>query len=120
MSITSELRLTLHSQDNISLMSTYGPNAWLIRNYQLAAELKELQAVHADLKEQITEVNRSRRVFQEDQGEHLTRLEKRWQELVGGTVQLEMACLAMEAEVKGLRRKEEALRTEVEALEAQQ
>ena len=73
-----------------------------------------------ELKENVTDVNRSRRVFQEDTGVHLSKLEARWQDLVGSTVQLEMACRAMDGEVKGLRRKEEILRKEVEELEAKQ
>lgn len=105
--------------ENTSLLSTYAPNAWLIRNFQLNSQLTELTSTLAELKEQVTEVNRSRRVFQEDTGQHLTRLEGRWQDLVGATVQLEMACKAMEGEVKGLRRKEEELRKEVTELEQQ-
>jgi pre-mRNA-splicing factor SPF27 len=64
-------------------------------------------------------VNRSRRVFQEETGVHLSRLEGRWQDLVGATVQLEMACRAMEGEVQGLRTKEDRLRKEVTAMEQQ-
>lgn len=111
----SSLRL-----DNINLQSTYGPNAWLVRNYQLNSQLTELQATLTGLKEEVTEVNRSRRVFQEETGSHLSKLETRWQRLVGSTVQLEMACMAMEGEVRGLRRKEGELRAEVEQLEAAQ
>ena len=59
-------------------------------------------------------------MYQEETGTHLTRLEGRWQDLVGSTVQLEMACMAMEGEVKGLRRKEAQLKQEVAALEEQQ
>lgn len=103
--------------ENAALLSTYAPNAWLVRNYQLNAELKELTTTLEGLKERVTEVNRTRRVAQEETGEHLTRLEKRWQELVAGTVQLEMACMAMEGEVQGLRRKEEGLKQEVKVLE---
>ena len=103
--------------ENAAMLATYGPNAWLIRNYQLNAELKELQETLTVLKEKVTDVNRSRRVFQEETGTHLTRLETRWQDLVGSTVQLELACHALEGEVKGLRRKEAELRDEVAALE---
>jgi len=103
--------------ENADLLSTYAPNAWLVRNYQLGAELKELEALLATMKERVTEVNRSRRAAQEAVGEHLGRLEGRWQDLVGSTVQLEMACVAMEGEVRALRRKEEELRAEVKVLE---
>jgi len=103
--------------ENTSILSAHGPNAWLVRNYQLNSQLTELTTTLTNLKEQVTEVNRSRRVFQEDTGKHLSRLESRWQDLVGATVQLEMACRAMEGEVRGLRRKEEELRKEVAELE---
>ena len=104
--------------ENISLLASHAPNAWLVRNYQLNAELTELQSTLAAMKERVIDVNRSRRIFQEDAGQHLNRLEGRWQDLIGGTVQLEMACTAMEGEVKGLRRREEELRQEVQELES--
>jgi len=104
--------------ENASILASYGPNAWLVRNYQLNAELKELQTTLEGIKEKVTEVNRSRRVFQEETGTHLTKLETRWQDLVGSTVQLELACHAIEGEVKGLRRKEADLKEQVAQLEA--
>ncbi|WVQ81409.1 hypothetical protein IAT38_003533 [Cryptococcus sp. DSM 104549] len=103
--------------ENSSILASYGPNAWLVRNYQLNSQLTELQGTLAALKEQVTDVNRARRVFQEETGQHLTRLEGKWQDLVGSTVQLEMACQAMEGEVADLERKEEELRKEVAELE---
>jgi len=50
-------------------------------------------------------------------GKHLSRLEGRWGDLVGENVQLEMAILAMEGELVGLRRKEDELKEEVRQLE---
>ncbi|EJT52426.1 hypothetical protein A1Q1_04638 [Trichosporon asahii var. asahii CBS 2479] len=103
--------------ESIGVMQSYGPNAWLVRNYQLKSQLEELQGTLARVKEDVTEVNRARRVAQEEAGEHLARLEGRWQDMVSSTVQLEMACMAMEGEVAQLRRKEEQLKSEVAALE---
>jgi pre-mRNA-splicing factor SPF27 len=91
-----------------------------VRNYQLNSQLTERNATLTGLKDEVTEVNRSRRVYQEEAGSHLSKLETRWQRLVGSTVQLEMACMAMEGEVRGLRNKEDELRAEVEQLEAAQ
>jgi pre-mRNA-splicing factor SPF27 len=107
----------MYRLENTNILSSYGPNAWLVRNYQLNSQLTELQSTLSQLKEQVTEINRQRRVYQEDTGKHLTRLEGRWQDLVGGSVQLEMAVKAMEGEMKGLRRKEEELKEEVRQLE---
>lgn len=105
--------------ENTSILSSYGHNAWLVRNYQLNSQLTELQATLATLKEQVTDINRTRRVFQEETGQHLSRLEGRWQDLVGSTVQLELACTAMEGEVKGLEAKKIILKDEITELEAE-
>lgn len=107
-----------YRNENIEVIQSYGSNAWLVRNYQLNSQLTELQGTLQELKDQVTEVNRTRRVFQEGQGEHLSRLEGRWMDLVRSTVQLEMANTAMEGEVLGLERREQELRAEVAALEA--
>jgi pre-mRNA-splicing factor SPF27 len=99
---------------NAGLQATYGPNAWLIRNYQLEGEAKEMEAEVEQWREKVTEVNRSRRVFQEEKGRHLSALETRWQDLVTGTVQLELANVALQGEVEALARKAEALERELE------
>ncbi|KAJ9103610.1 hypothetical protein QFC20_004766 [Naganishia adeliensis] len=99
---------------NAQLQGTYGPNAWLIRNYQLDGEAKEIEAEVEEWREKVTEVNRSRRVFQEATGKHLQALETRWQDLVTGTVQLEMANVALQGEVDALAQRAEALEKELE------
>lgn len=110
-------RLALAHMDvrntNAHLQSTYGPNAWLIRNYQLEGEAKEIEQEVAQWTERVTEVNRARRVYQEEKGRHLAALETRWQDLVTGTVQLEMANVALQGEVDALARKAEALEKEL-------
>lgn len=103
--------------ENTNILSSYGPNAWLVRNYQINSQLTELQSTLSQLKEKVTGVNRQRRVYQEDTGKHLSRLEGRWGGLVAENVQLEMAVLAMEGELRGLRRKEDELKEEVRQLE---
>ncbi|BEI80976.1 hypothetical protein CcaverHIS002_0201360 [Cutaneotrichosporon cavernicola] len=103
--------------ENIGVLQTYGPNAWLVRNYQLASQAKELDGTLAALKEDVTDVNRQRRAYNEVQGEHLAHLENRWNDLVTSTLQLEMACTAMEGEVRGLEYRADELRAEVAQLE---
>ncbi|GMK56241.1 hypothetical protein CspeluHIS016_0300810 [Cutaneotrichosporon spelunceum] len=103
--------------ENVGVLQTYGPNAWLVRNYQLSSQAKELEGTLAALKEEVTDVNRQRRAYNEAQGEHLARLENRWNDLVTSTLQLEMACTAMEGEVRGLEHRADELRSEVAQLE---
>jgi len=57
-------RLAPDRNDNLSLLSAYGPNAWLIRNYQLESQAKEVEVEVETWKEKVVEVNRKRRVFQ--------------------------------------------------------
>ncbi|WVW79225.1 hypothetical protein I302_101191 [Kwoniella bestiolae CBS 10118] len=103
--------------ENTSLLSQYAPNAWLIRNFQLNSQISELTSTLDQLKEQIVDVNRSRRVYQEEKGGQIGKLEGKWQDLISSNVQLEMACGALEGEVRGLRKRQEVLEGEVEGLE---
>jgi pre-mRNA-splicing factor SPF27 len=100
--------------ENASILAQYAPNAYLVRNYQLEAEAKELQGVIATHKELLIDLNRARRVYQEDKGQHLATLETKWQDLVGSTVQLEMATGAMEGEIRALERREKELLAELQ------
>jgi pre-mRNA-splicing factor SPF27 len=109
-----------HRNNNINLLSTYGPNAHLIQNYALEAEATELESVVSTHQHQVTELNRARRIYQEKTGEHLTRLESRWQDLVGGVVQLEMAGVVLKGRVEDLRRKRDELKLEIEEIEMQE
>jgi len=80
----------------------------------MEGEAKEMETEVEQWKERVTEVNRSRRVFQEATGKHLQSLETRWQDLVTNTVQLEMANVALQGGVEALSRKAEALEKELE------
>lgn len=62
-------------------------------------------------------LNRSRRSEQTDAGKKLAALEARWTELISRGLQLEVANIAAEHEVAGLRAEEEALRRELERME---
>jgi pre-mRNA-splicing factor SPF27 len=68
----------------------------------------------------IDEVLADENAKQEETGQHLSRLESRWQDLVSSTVQLEMANTALEGMVANLRRKRDELKEEVAEIEAQE
>lgn len=108
---------TNSSNENIGVLQTYGPNAWLVRNYQLSSQATELEGTLASLREDVTDVNRQRRTYNEMQGDHLARLENRWNDLVTSTLQLEMACTAVEGKVRGLEHRAAELFEEVAELE---
>ncbi|KAF8624795.1 hypothetical protein AX15_005684 [Amanita polypyramis BW_CC] len=96
-----KLRLT-----NLTLMQTYGVNAWKIHNYRLEESAKVVEKAVEEMKELTVEVNRERKNAQERFGKQLTMLETRWTELISNILQIEMANVALEAEIERLSKKE--------------
>ena len=48
-------------QNNLSLLQTYGSNAWRIHNYLLEATTKQTEKALEELKDMTVEVNRQRK-----------------------------------------------------------
>ncbi|KAL1661918.1 Pre-mRNA-splicing factor SPF27 [Schizophyllum commune] len=93
-------------QTNVSLLQTYGANAWRIHNYLLETTAKNAEKALEELKEQITDVNRERKNTQTKLGEQITSLEHRYVELISSVLQIEMANVALEAEIERLTTRE--------------
>ncbi|KAF8203250.1 breast carcinoma amplified sequence 2-domain-containing protein [Pholiota molesta] len=96
-------------QQNLALLQTYGPNAFRIQNYLLEATVKQTEKTLEELKELIVEVNRERKNTQDRIGKQLTSLETRWTELISSVLQIEMANVALDAEIERLNKKEAEL-----------
>ncbi|KAG2350643.1 breast carcinoma amplified sequence 2, partial [Suillus weaverae] len=94
---------------NLALLQTYGPNAWRIHNYLLEATAKQAEAALEELKQRTTDVNRERKNSQTRFGNQLTTLENKWTELISSILQIEMANVALDAEVDRLNKKEAEL-----------
>lgn len=80
-----------------------------MQNYLLENTAKELDTALEQLKERTTEVNRARKQEQTRLGAQLTALETRWTELISNVLQIELANVALEAEINDLSRKETEL-----------
>ncbi|KAG5648192.1 hypothetical protein DXG03_006147 [Asterophora parasitica] len=98
-------------QTNLTLMQNYGPNAWRIHNYLLEETAKQTEKALEDLKNLTVEVNRDRKnnqnvVIQDRLGKQLTSLETQWTELISSVLQIEMANVALDAEIEDLNRRE--------------
>ncbi|KAH9005973.1 breast carcinoma amplified sequence 2 [Lactarius hatsudake] len=78
--------------NNLALLQQYGSNAIL-----------------EELKEQTTSLNRDRKNTQTRLGDQLTSLENRWTELISSILQIELANVALEAEVARLNKRETEL-----------
>ncbi|KAF8922293.1 Pre-mRNA-splicing factor SPF27 [Mucidula mucida] len=96
-------------QTNLTLLQTYGPNAWRIHNYLLESTAQQTEKALEDLKELTVEVNRDRKNTQTRLGNQLNSLETRWTELISSVLQIEMANVALDAEIDRLNKREAEL-----------
>ncbi|THH11804.1 hypothetical protein EW145_g409 [Phellinidium pouzarii] len=96
-------------QNNIALLQSYGSNAWRVQNYLMEHTAKGLEKALEELRERTTEVNRQRKQSQTKLGAQLTTLETRWTELISNVLQIELANVALEAEINDLARRETEL-----------
>ena len=88
--------------DNLALLETYGRNAWLIGNAAEESALGVLEGELAGLKEEGTRVNRERKRGNLEVGGEIEKLEGRWRKALRGIVEVEIACVGLEEEIKGL------------------
>ncbi|EPQ60954.1 breast carcinoma amplified sequence 2 [Gloeophyllum trabeum ATCC 11539] len=93
-------------QTNLALLQQYGSNAWRIHNHRLEAAATAAEKALEELRRLTTEVNRDRKNFQTRIGGQLTSLETRWTELISSVLQIEMANVALEADIDRLNKKE--------------
>ncbi|KAF8887946.1 Pre-mRNA-splicing factor SPF27 [Gymnopilus junonius] len=96
-------------QQNLALLQTYGANAWRIQNYLLESTAKNIEKSLEELKDLTIQVNRERKNTQDRLGQQLTSLETRWTELISSVLQIEMANVALDAEVERLNKREAEL-----------
>ena len=111
--------------NNLALLQQYGNNAWRVHNYLLEADTKKVESLLEELKERTTSLNRERKnaqvhvlydlrhamltISQTRLGDQLTSLENRWTELISSILQIELANVALEAEVARLSKRETEL-----------
>ncbi|KAF8971530.1 Pre-mRNA-splicing factor SPF27, partial [Flammula alnicola] len=105
----AQLQHQLIRQQNLALLQTYGPNGFRIQNYLLEGTAKQTEKALEELKELTVEVNRERKNTQDRLGKQLTALETRWTELISSVLQIEMANVALDAEIERLNKKEAEL-----------
>ncbi|TBU34998.1 breast carcinoma amplified sequence 2 [Dichomitus squalens] len=91
---------------NLALLQQYGANAWRIQNYVNEATATNIERTLEELKNLTVEVNRERKNYQTRLGRQLTSLETRWTELISSILQIELANVALEAEIDELNQRE--------------
>ncbi|ODQ50325.1 hypothetical protein SAICODRAFT_21810 [Saitoella complicata NRRL Y-17804] len=98
--------LSLRSTD-LSLLKSYGQNAWLIHLEQLSSLLLAHERQLETLREEVKAVNVERKRRQVEAKGLIEELEGRWRRLVRGVVEVEVAGVVLEGEVEELRRKKQ-------------
>lgn len=79
---------------NVSLLQgTLGANAWKIQNFSLENTNQRVEKEGEHVRKVVEDVNRRRKAEQERGGETLSKLEKRWTELVSENLQVEIGCM---------------------------
>ncbi|GAA5979321.1 hypothetical protein JCM10908_002879 [Rhodotorula pacifica] len=100
---------------NGTLLQQLGANKWRVENFALENAIKRVENEATETKEVVEGVNRRRKADQEKAGETLARLERRWQELVSGNMQLEIGCFALEEELAVLQARHGELQQRLQA-----
>lgn len=85
---------------NIELLKTYGANNWRLHNFQQEAMLRTLSAAREDIQSSVQDINRKRKADQTAAGEELTRLKRRWAELLNRCLSVELANIVARDEIE--------------------
>ncbi|CAG8521386.1 11218_t:CDS:2 [Acaulospora morrowiae] len=94
---------------NLELLQKYGANAWRVHNFQLEHELQQYQKSLEEYRQSILELNKQRKTEQLQAGSQIEALELKWTEMIGQTLQVEVACASLESEVQQLKQYEQQL-----------
>lgn len=84
---------------NLSLLSEFGKNAWLVHNSQLEEILKVLEEELMWLKTECEVVNKERKMAQKDIEVDLRRTEERWKRGVGRILEVELASESLRRQI---------------------
>lgn len=100
---TSQTYLS-HRSTSLSLLQTYGKNAWLLQNSQLEAILSSLELSLAERKTVIENTVIERKNAQEAVGGEIRGLEETWKRGVGRILETEVAAEGVRREILERRR----------------
>lgn len=85
---------------NLELLERGGRNAWLVGNYQLEDELRQLEKELADAKREMDIVNLERQRRQEDVKGEMQMLEQTWRTGVGRVLETELAVEELREQIR--------------------
>jgi len=98
----------------------FAANHWRLHNFQQEAFLRQYQGAASGIQADTTSLNRSRKQMQTEAGNELTRLSKRWAELLNRSLNVEFANFAMMGDIQALEARRDELKKKLdEAQEAE-
>lgn len=109
----SDIRLT-----NIELMKKFGSNQWRLHNFQQEAFIRSFTKEAEQIKSQSDRINRTRKSEQTQTGEELSRLKKRWAELLNRTLSVELANAIAQGDIEDLQLRKSELQKRLAELDA--
>ncbi|KAF2154971.1 hypothetical protein K461DRAFT_291868 [Myriangium duriaei CBS 260.36] len=89
---------------NLSLLETFGRNAWLVSNAQLEDLLRDLERDVKSAREELEGVERERRERMEAKKAEVLELERAWRDLVGRGIEVQVAAEKVREEILARRR----------------
>ncbi|KAI0844676.1 Pre-mRNA-splicing factor SPF27 [Daldinia vernicosa] len=84
---------------HLQLLDNFGKNAWLVGNWQLEAELRDLERELDATKKEIDVVNIQRKRVQDEVGGELKGLDEAWRRGVGKVLETEIATEGLRQQV---------------------
>jgi pre-mRNA-splicing factor SPF27 len=90
---------------NLSLLETYGKNAWLVANWNNEAELKQLEAELGQTKTEMENLNAQRKARQDGAKAEMDVLEDAWKKSIRGIVEVQVATDGLRTDVLEARSK---------------
>lgn len=92
---------------NLELLGQFGATAWKAHNSHLEGLLDSLMMQLEAVRAEILEINSQRRGAQTEVSGSLSSMEHKWRDLVESTAKVDLANIALEKKVEGLRRRKE-------------
>ncbi|KAI8818145.1 Pre-mRNA-splicing factor SPF27 [Fimicolochytrium jonesii] len=94
---------------NLELVNSFGSNAWKVHCHQLEWLNKSLAKEVEEIKKEVVDINKDRKVEQLKVGQTLQQLSYRYSMMLHQTLQVDAATNALEREVEALRAQKEQL-----------
>ncbi|MCO5588159.1 hypothetical protein L7F22_042114 [Adiantum nelumboides] len=102
---------------NLELLKKFGANQWRLHNFQQEAFIRTFTQESEKIKSQSDNINRTRKAEQTQAGEELSRLNKRWAELLNRSLSVELANVVAQGDIEELQARKAELQKRLAELD---